>query len=163
MGNGPGAGGPGGGMGPGGPDACPISVASDGKALYQKRTVTTSGSTTTVSVQLVAVGTSGSVAWTWTPPSEIRQIATPAGLVAVAVAPESSTSSTSSVVGLSLAGAQVWSTSFDGSVGGLTVTPTGLLAVVSKSSTSTGGAQMGSRSLVSLSLSGSILWTLSLD
>jgi hypothetical protein len=169
-GTGPGAGagpgnGPGNGPGPGG-DIRPI-VAPDGKALLVKRTSTTSGSTTTTTVQLVAVSTAGTVAWTWTPPADLRGIALPTGLVAVTAVTQSSTAApTSQVIALNLAsGAQVWATSFDGLVGDLQETSTGLLGVVSKYVAPSGSETHGTmtRSLVSINLAGSIVWTLALD
>lgn len=165
-GNGAGTAGPGGPGGPGG--AGQFLVAPDGKALLVDRTTTTSGSTTTTTSQLVAISTSGTVAWTWTPPAEIREIALPTGLVVVtAVTPgTSSAASTAQLVALNLgSGAQVWSLPVDGMIHDLEVTSTGLLGIVSKSVAATGTATQGtvSRSLVSINLSGSIVWTLALD
>jgi hypothetical protein len=51
----------------------------------------------------------------------------------------------------------------DGSVGGLTVVPYGLLCTVAKSSTSSSGTTTVTRSLVAISPSGNVLWTLALD
>lgn len=145
-----------------------VLVAPDGKAILVKRTTTSSGSTTTTTVELVAVGTSGTVAWTFTPPADIGQIALPSGLVVLnAVTPGSSAASaTSQLVALNLSsGAHAWSLAVDGMVHDLQVTPTGLLGVVSKYAATTGTATQGavSRSLVSISLSGSVAWTLALD
>lgn len=168
-GNGAGMSGPGGMGGPGGPGmAGDVVVASDGKALLVKRTTTTSGSTTTTTTQLVAISTAGSVAWTWTPPAEIHDLALPSGLVVVtAVTPgTSSAAGTAQLIGLNLnSGAQAWSLSIDGMIQNLEVTSSGLLGIVSKYVAATGSATQGtvSRSLVSINLSGSIVWTLALD
>ena len=78
--------GPGGGRGPGFHEG-PVVVAPDGTALYVKSSTTTSGSTTTRTEQLVAINTSGAVAWTWTPTGAIRGFAFSGGAVAVAVVP----------------------------------------------------------------------------
>jgi len=160
---GPGGGGPGD-RGPGG--AGPIAVAPDGKAIDVKSTTTTSGSTTTTSIQLVAVSTAGTVAWTWTPPAAIHDIVFPTGLVVVAVEPQSSTSASSQIVALNLStGSQAWATPVDGIAGDLHATSSGLLAVVSKYTAPTSSTTPGtvSRSLVSLNLSGTVVWGLSLD
>ncbi len=171
-GNGAGMSGPGGMGGPGGPGgpgmAGDVVVAPDGKALLVKRTTTTSGSTTTTTTQLVAISTAGSVAWTWTPPAGIHDLALPTGLVVVtAVTPGTSTAAgTAQLVALNLAsGSQAWSLPVDGMIQNLEVTSTGLLGIVSKYVAATGSATQGtvSRSLVSINLSGSIVWTLALD
>ncbi len=160
--------GPYGARGPGGFHS-PVFVAPDGTALYVKTSATTSGSTATRTQQLVAIGTGGAVAWTWTPPAGIRDIAFQGGLVAVAAVPQPSSPGsavTSQVVGLNLStGAQNWSASFDGVVGDLKATPNGLLCVVTKVTTSSAppAAETVSRSLVALDPSGKTLWTVSLD
>ncbi len=169
AGNGAGMSGAGGMGGPGGPGmAGEVVVASDGKALLVKRTPTASGSTTTTTTQLVAISTAGTVAWTWTPPAEIRDLALPTGLVVVtAVTPGTSTAAPAAqLVALNLAsGSQAWSLPVDGMIQNLEVTSTGLLGIVSKYVAATGTATQGtvSRSLVSVNLSGSIFWTLVLD
>ncbi len=175
MGSGTGQGmGPGGGSGemgrgPGGEGR--IQVAPDGTSVYVKRTATTSGSTTTVTEQLVAVSAAGKAIWNWTPPEQIHEIAFPTGLVALTVGTPpattaTATSPTSRVVGLNVAtGAQMWSTAIDGLVHDLQVSPTGLLAVVTKvtvAGTSTTPPTVA-HSLVSINLSGTIAWTYSLD
>ena len=88
-------------------------------------------------------------------------------LVVTAVTPGTSTAAgTAQLVALNLAsGAQAWSLSVDGMIHDLEVTSTGLLGIVSKYVAATGSATQGtvSRSLVSINLSGSIVWTLALD
>ncbi len=159
--------GPGGGRGPGFHGA-PVVVAPDGTALYVKSSTTTSGSTTTRTEELVAINSSGAVAWTWTPTGAIRGFAFSGAAVAVAVVPQPSSpgaSVTSSVVSLVLAtGTQAWSASLNGVVGELKATPTGFLCTVSTfiagSGTSRGSV---SRALVALDNTGKILWTTPLD
>lgn len=158
--------GPGGPGGPGGIGR--VLVASDGKAILVKHTTTTSGSTTTTSTALEAVSTAGAVAWTWTPPAGIREIVLPNGLVVVSTATAATTTTAASaqLVGLNLgSGAQAWSTSIDGMLNDLQVTPTGLLGIVSKTVAATGSATQATvtRSLVAFNLSGGIVWSLALD
>ena len=145
-----------------------VLVAPDGKAIFAKRTTTTSGSTTTTTTQLVAVGTSGSVAWTFTPPAEIRDIVLPTGLVVLnaASAPTSTAAGTSQLVALNLAsGAQAWSVAVDGMLNDLQATSSGLLAVVSKTTAaaSTDTQAAVAHTLVSYTLSGTVAWSLALD
>ena len=165
-GRGPGPGGNGNGTmaGPGPSGAHPF-VAPDGKALLVKRTTTSSGATTTTTVQLVAVSTAGTVAWTHTPANDVRDLSFPSGLVAFVSAAQGQ-AATSQVVALNLAsGTQAWAATFDGMVGDLEVTSSGLLAVVSKSTAATGTDTQGTvtRTLVSINLSGNVAWSLALD
>ena len=70
------------------------------------------------------------------------------------------------VVALNLAsGTVAWTLATDGEPGGLKATPTGLLAVVTKVTASTGTTTPPtvSRSLVSISIAGKVVWTVSLD
>jgi outer membrane protein assembly factor BamB len=154
--------------GPGGPNGGRLVVASDGKALLVQHTAAAS-STSAPTIELVAVNPAGVVAWTWTSPAGIRDIALVSNLVVVSVGGQAATTSTTAVadqlIALNLAsGTQAWAASVDGNPGQVTATSNGFLVVVHKVTAATGTATQPTvtRSLVSYDLAGKVVWTLAL-
>jgi hypothetical protein len=160
--------GPGGFGEPAGAGPGRLLVAPDGKVLFVQRTTTTSGSTTSMTEKLVALSTSGAVAWTWTPPAGIHEIAFTTGIVAVSVGGDPTsrtTTTTSQIVGVDLStGAAAWTLTPDGNVEGLEAGSNGILAVIVKSvaATSTTPASV-TRTLESITPAGAVAWTYLLD
>jgi hypothetical protein len=151
-----------------GPGDGRLLVSPDGKVLFVQRTTTKSGSTITTAETLVALSTSGTVAWTWTPPAAIHGIAFTTGIAAVAVGgdPISRTATTpSQIVGLDLAtGNAAWTLSPEGDVRGLEAASNGVLAVVvnevARTSTTPPSA---TRTLELVTPAGAVAWTYALD
>ena len=145
-----------------------LLVSPDGKILFVQRTTTKSGSTFTSAETLVALSTSGTVAWTWTPPAAIHGIAFTTGIAAVAVGgdPISRTATTpSQIVGLDVStGAASWTLTPDGDAQGLEAASNGVLAVVVKevARTSTTPASV-TRTLELITPAGAVAWTYLLD
>ena len=145
-----------------------LLVSPDGKVLFVQSTTSGSGATRTTTETLVALGTSGAVAWTWTSPAAIHGIAFTTGIAAVAVGgdPIRHTSAPpSQIVGLDLStGAAAWTLTADGDVQGLEAASNGVLAVVVKevARTSTTLASV-TRTLELITPAGVVAWTYPLD
>ena len=168
LGSGPGGDhGPGPG-GPGGPGR-EIAISPDGQTLIVHHTAATD--TASATFKLSAVSTSGTVAWTWTAPAAIHDLAFLSGLVVVSTGgadphDTSTTSTAAALVGLSLSsGAQAWSTAIDGSAHKLESTANGVELIVAKYTAPTGTATQGTvaRTLELVNSAGAVVWTLALD
>lgn len=148
------AGGPHGeGFGPGGH----LTVATDGTVLIE-RSVTTNGTT---SEELVAIR-NGATAWTAALPDHARVELSGAQVIEVIhTTATGATSPATTLTALSVStGAQAWTLNIDGAVTEVEPFNGGTYAVVVKPAATTGGT--ATRSLVAISTTGTILWSVTL-
>lgn len=166
-----GSGGPGmgGGMGPGGQgmNGGGLVVAPDGTAYVTSRTPSTTAGTAGTSV-LVAVGKNGTRAWEWSAVGGIREPILAGSLVITAVgARDGDETPEATVVALQAAsGTEAWRATVDGHAARLEAAGDRVLALVVKPKATGMGAGSSSdpdRTLVAIDLTGTVLWSFSLD
>jgi hypothetical protein len=148
------------GMGPGGPGegfgGGQVIVGSDGTVYLTRTTIDTGTRTSTT--QLIAVRSNGTTAWTVTLSNAGRLLLAGSNLISVNEARNSDGTFGSTVTALASAtGATAWTQTVSGRITELEAFSGGIYAVVITPATTTGGTAM--RSLVAISNSGAVLWT----
>ena len=166
-----GSGGPGmgGGMGPGGQgmNGGGLVVAPDGTAYVISRTPSTTAGAA-ASVELLAVAKNGTRLWEWSAEGGIREPLLVGSLVVTAVgARDGDETPEATVVALQAAtGTEAWRVTLDGHAARLEAAGDRILALVVKPTAAGTGAGSSSdpdRTLVAIDLTGTVLWSFSLD
>lgn len=166
-----GSGGPGmgGGMGPGGQgmNGGGLVVAPDGTAYVISKTPSTTTGAAGTSV-LVAVGKNGTQAWEWSAIGGIREPVLAGSLVITAIgARDGDETPETTVVALQAAsGTEAWRVTVDGHAARLEPAGDRILALLVKptaTGTAAGSASGPDRTLVAIDLTGTVLWSFSLD
>jgi len=172
-----GSGGPGGGPGgmEGGPGGGPgaglgggdVTIAPDGKVLVSER-IAGATATAAATYKLVAVSTTGTVAWSYTAPAPFHRVVTLPDLVILSFGGDrgstTATATPGQLVALNLStGVQTWTATVDGTLGNIEVASNGLVVTVVKTTAATTTAVATvTRTLQFISASGTVVWSLAL-